>query len=161
MRSVGVDTGRIVVLGIGNALLGDEGLGVEAVRRLSARGLPADVELVDGGTSSLDILLSLVGEKVSRLVIVDAVSGGEAPGTIYRVDLSETGLRGDPGELSLHDLRLPDSLKMAELAGLDCDTVVLLGVEPARLEWETKLSPEVESKMDRLVELVMEEVDRC
>jgi len=161
MSSAGADTGRTVVMGIGNPLLSDEGLGVEAVRRVAERGLPQAVELVDAGTASLDILLSLAGEKVSKLVIVDAVSGGQTPGTVYRIDLSQAELAGEHGDLSLHDLRLPDSLTMAGLAGLDCDQVVVLGVEPGRLEWGTELSPDVQDTMDRLVELVVEEVDRC
>jgi len=167
---------KALVVGVGNVLRQDDGLGVHLVRALAGR-LPPGVEAVDAGTSALDALWE--GDGVARLVLVDAVAGGEPPGTIYRVPVRELaaqapshdgeddptspsscgrGGRGVRSPLSLHDLDLPAALALAQLAGARLDGVVLVGMEPAALGWGTELSPEVAARLPALVETVLAEI---
>jgi len=155
---------RALVVGAGNVLRQDDGLGVHLVRALAGR-LPPGAEAVDAGTSALDALWE--GDGVERLVLVDAVAGGESPGTIYRVPVRDLTPRaplprgegqGVGSPLSLHDLDLPAALALAQLAGARLDGVVLVGMEPAALGWGTELSPEVAARLPALAEAVLAEI---
>ena len=141
--------GKRLVLGVGNLLLSDEGLGIHAVQRLEKSGaLPKDVELVDGGTAGLGLLYYIEG--VETLVIIDAVETGGPPGTIKRI-------AGDqiPAYMALkvspHEITLPDFFAAAKLRDLYPQEVVVWGMQPASLEVGVELSPEVESKMGELL----------
>jgi hydrogenase maturation protease len=148
--------GKTLVLGVGNILLSDDGVGVHVVRRLEeVAEFPETVQVLDGGTKGLDLLHYLEG--VSRLIIIDAVEIGEPPGTLAR-------LVGDqvPAYLSLkmspHEIGLPDMLFAAKLRDLYPEEVVVLGVQPATTEVGLGLSEPVAAQMDALVERVLEEL---
>lgn len=146
---------KTVVLGLGNILHADDGAGVQAVRRLheDAR-VPADVELIEGGTLGLE-LLSYVWE-CSRLIVIDAVDVGRPPGTVVRMSREE--LNGLPGESSVHQLGVSDLLVALRVLAQKQPEVVLLGVQPASTEWSTQLSPPVSAAMDLLVDSVIREL---
>ncbi|RKY35126.1 MAG: Ni,Fe-hydrogenase maturation factor, partial [Candidatus Duberdicusella sinuisediminis] len=72
---------KIIILGLGNLLYKDEGIGIHLIRELEKMKLPPNLELIDGGVGSLDILLSL--ENIDKLIIIDALKGGGAPATVY------------------------------------------------------------------------------
>lgn len=144
-----------LILGVGNLLLTDEGLGIHAVRKLLDHpDLPENVEVVDGGTAGLGLLYHLEG--VRRLVIVDAVETGGPPGTLVR-------LSGDkiPAymalKLSPHEITLPDFLAAAKLRDLYPEEVIVWGMQPASLEVGIDLSPALEEKLDELVNNVLAE----
>lgn len=144
---------RTAIVGVGNLLLMDEGVGVHVVQELEQRRVPPHVVLVDGGTSP--DALAFVGD-VAKLVIVDAVRGGGEPGTIYRLtpeDIEED----DRNPLSLHEWDLMDSLKLSGYwtEGME---VVIVGVEPAEMEWGLDLSPVVAAALPRVIEVVLGEV---
>jgi len=112
-----------------------------------------DVEVVDGGTSpgALDS-----AEGVDKLIIVDAARGGGEPGTIYRFAPDEVS--GKPKFLaSLHDLGLLDSLRMMEAVGDPPRDTVIIGVEPAEVDWGLELTPALRGKLPDVVRLVVEE----
>src|SRR4030042_7180736 len=91
----------ILILGIGNLLLKDEGVGVHVVERLREIPLPENVEVLDGGTAGLDLVDFIGGRK--KLIVIDAVNAGEKPGTIYR--LTEENLDIKPKALtSFHEI---------------------------------------------------------
>jgi hydrogenase maturation protease len=148
--------GHTLILGVGNLLMSDDGLGVHVLRRLEteAARLPETVQLVDGGTAGLELLGYLEG--VSRLIIVDAVKAGDQPGTLVRL----TG-EAVPAYLSLkispHEVALPDMLMTAKLRDLYPPEVVVWGIQPASLALGTDLSPEVAAQLDKLVEKVIAE----
>ncbi len=149
-------TGRVVVLGVGNLIMGDEGVGVRCVQRLEAeRALPAGVTLIDGGTSTHELLEDL--EDLDLLVIVDAVLTGGAPGSVVR-------LQGDripsafSNKLSPHQHGLNDLLATLALLGRSPARLVLLGVTPARVELGMELSPEVLATLPELAARVVSEV---
>lgn len=147
---------RIVVLGVGNLIMGDEGLGVRCIERLEAAGsLPADVTIVDGGTSTNELLGDL--ENLDLLVIVDAVVTGGGPGSLIRLE----GARipsALSNKLSPHQHGINDLLAHLELLDRAPGRVVLHGAMPARIELGMDLSPEVEAVLPELMARVVAEV---
>ena len=147
---------RVVVLGVGNVIMGDEGLGVRCIERLEASGqLPAGVLAIDGGTSSHELLEEL--EHADLLVIVDAVAGDAAPGTLIR-------LEGDripaafSNKLSPHQHGINDLLATLRLLGRAPARVVVHGMIPKRLALGLALSPEVNAALPALAARVVAEV---
>jgi hydrogenase maturation protease len=147
--------GKNLILGVGNLLLTDEGIGIHAVRKLlEMNGLPEDLEIVDGGTAGQDLLYSQEG--VDRLVIVDAVETVGPPGTIVR-------LAGDkiPAYMALkispHEITLPDFLAAAKLRDLYPKEVIVWGMQPQSLDVGVELSPALAQMLDSLVDHVVGE----
>ena len=150
--------GQILILGLGNILLKDEGVGVRVVERLLERyELPERVQALDGGSRGLALLNFLEG--VSKLLIVDAVQAGEEPGTLIRLEGDEIPAFLSP-KVSPHQEGLADLLFAAKVVGLYPEEVVLWGVEPAEIETGLELTPLIASKVDELIEKVLEELRR-
>jgi hydrogenase maturation protease len=146
------------VLGVGNILLSDDGVGVHTIRRLQkVAQLPEEVQVVDGGTSGLDLLHYLEG--VSHLVIVDAMEGNRPPGTLTRLTGDEVPAYLST-KMSPHEIGLPDMLFAAKLRDLYPEEVVIWGVQPATTEVGLDLSPPVADQVDALVENVLAELRR-
>jgi hydrogenase maturation protease len=134
---------RIAVMGIGNPLVGDEGVGPRVAERLmSAYAFPEGVDVMDAGTIGLGMLE--VFRRSDVCIVVDAVDGtGEPPGTIVRMTPEEMA----PNQVlhSLHDLKLADVLQAADFAGILPD-VRFVGVQVESMETlVTELSPAVEA----------------
>jgi len=140
------------VLGIGNVLLGDEGVGCHVVHALEGIPLP-DVKIIDGGTCP-DAFQLL--EDADKLVIVDAVKGGGTPGQIYRFHLEDITLEQKPF-LSLHDVGLVDNLMLMQLWRNIGETVII-GVEPREINWGLELSPKLREKMPQIIETILAEL---
>lgn len=150
-----MDDGATVVLGLGNILLSDDGLGVRAVGRLAADArVGPDVTLVDGGTLGLELLSYAAG--ASRLLILDAVELEAAPGTLARV--AGANLAGLPTSSSVHQLGVSDILSALRMMGCPPREVVLLGLQPASLTLGTELTPDVAVALDVLVEAAVGEL---
>jgi hydrogenase maturation protease len=147
---------RIVIVGVGNVLLKDEGVGVHVVRALQEMSLTSpkvEVEVVDGGTSPSAFDSA---EGADKLIIVDAARCGGEPGTVYRFAPDEVS--GEPKLLtSLHDLGLLDSLRMMECVGNPPRETVIIGVEPAEVDWGLELTPALRGKLPDVVRRVVEE----
>ena len=147
---------RAVVLGVGNVLLGDEGVGVRGVELLERAGrLPPFARAIDGGCSTHELIGEL--EELELLVLLDAVVTGSAPGTLIR-------LEGDAipsafgNRLSPHQSGLNDLLANLRLLGRAPRRVTLLGVEPQSLALSLELSPPVAKALPALVERALAEV---
>jgi hydrogenase maturation protease len=147
----------ITVLGLGNLIQSDDGLGVCALHRLGSDSrLPSGVRLVDGGTGGLTLLLEV--SEAHRLLVLDAVDTGAAPGTVVRLTGSE--LAGLAGSAAVHQLGLADLLNAVRLLGREPADVVLLGVQPAELGLGTTLSPAVAAAVDPLVDAAIAQLSR-
>jgi len=146
---------RITVLGIGNLLLRDEGVGVHLIQRLTERVHNPNVSLIDGGTAP-DVM-SLVDGNVDKLIIVDAAIAGDQPGAIYRFQANDLD-SASPAPVSLHEMGVVDSLKLMSAFGSRPREVTIFGVEPKVIDYGLELSPELEETMPRLIELVIEEI---
>ena len=141
-----------LILGIGNLLLTDEGVGCHAARALQEEALPEDVVVLEAGTDFLSALPEI--EKADRIIIVDAMQGDEAPGTVYRVPFEEC--LKPQCIASLHGF---DVSRTLYLAGRDTvPEVVVFGVEPALIQWGTELSPAVREMMPAVIEAVKREI---
>jgi hydrogenase maturation protease len=141
------------VLGIGNILLRDEGVGCHVVHALEGIPLP-DVKIIDGGTCP-DLLQLL--EDADKLVIVDAVKGGGTPGQIYRFHLEDITLEQKPF-LSLHDVGLVDNLMLMKFWH-SVDEAVVIGVEPKQVDWGLELSADLQGKMPQIIDAILSELN--
>jgi hydrogenase maturation protease len=151
-------TGSTLVLGLGNVLLRDEGIGVWVADRLShGFDLPDRVTVLEGGTLGLDLLPRLDG--VERLLLIDAVKLGGIAGEITRFQGDEVpaalGVKISP-----HQIGLADLLATARLMGRDPPEIVLWGMEPGHLDPGTDFSSRVARALPRLLACVLDELDR-
>lgn len=143
--------GRILVAGLGNRLMSDEGVGVHAVRELREESLEEALAL-EVGTAAFEALPYL--ERAEHVIALDALEGGRPPGTIYRYSLGEEDRRPPGG--SLHELDLVATLFLLDPGRRP--RVIVLGVQPERLELGLTLSPKVEASLPQLLQAVRETV---
>lgn len=146
-----------VVIGLGNVILSDDGLGVHAVRRLQERhAVGEDVELVEGGTAGLLLLPHLADAR--RAIVVDAIDVGAAPGTLTRLD-GEDWVSAFSPRMSPHEVALEDLLGAAQLSGAWPEELVLLGIQPGSIALGTETSQPVAAAINQLVDAIMAELD--
>lgn len=149
---------RILILGLGNILISDEGLGVHALRWLEANcKLPPEVELVDGGTGGLSLLPLLAS--IDMLIVIDAITLGKEPGTIYCFSEEILTNQSLLEKISTHEISFADILSILQLKGDKPKRVFLLGIEPKSLEVGTELSEEVKKNIPKLCQLVLEKIN--
>jgi hydrogenase maturation protease len=146
---------KIVILGVGNLLLSDEGVGVHVANELVKLELPPGVTVVEGGTDGFR-LINVITE-ADRLIVVDAVKGGGAPGSIYRFDINEVQNCPSGFKTSVHQIGILEVINLSGLIGKTPQTTVI-GIEPESLEMGMELSPKIKSKIPRIIELVLEEL---
>lgn len=146
-----------LVLGIGNLVMSDDGVGVRVVQLLAERfRFPNGVTVLDGGTLGLDLLPKLEG--VKRLLIVDAVETGSASGTLVRLSGEDVPIVLET-KISPHQMGLKDLLAVAMLLGFNPSEMVLWGVQPELIEMGMALSPAVEEQLEPLVRHVLTELE--
>lgn len=144
------DAAPVLVIGVGNEALGDEGVGVRVARALAGRDLPKGVRVLEGGTEGWALLGRLEG--VRRLVLVDAMAMGRRPGTVVTVRLDQVRRAAPPERTSLHGVAILDVLELASALGISPPEVYLVGIQPARVAPGFGLSPEVERALPGAVE---------
>jgi hydrogenase maturation protease len=148
-----------LVVGVGNALLGDEGFGVHVARMLEAtRGLPPGVRVLEAGTALFDFVPEFA--RAERVMVVDAIRGGRPPGTLYRLELGSGLLADEEPELglSLHDWGVLEALRGAKRLGLAPRRLSIVGAEPESLKPGLTLTPTLERARDRLVTRLLAEL---
>jgi len=146
---------RIVILGIGNVLLSDEGVGVHVASEIAKMDLPSGVSVIEGGTDGFR-LLNVITE-ADRLIIIDAVKGGADPGSIYCFDIDEVRSCPSGFKTSVHQIGILEVIDLSGLIGKTPRTTVI-GIEPKSLDMAMELSPEIREKVPRIIELVMDKV---
>jgi len=147
---------RIVVLGVGNILLSDEGIGVRAVEKLQLDfDLPPEVVVIDGGTTGMEMLEDL--SKADHIIIIDAVRSGKAPASIIRL-VGEQVPVFFRTKLSPHQIGLSDVLATLELIGEQPGGVTVIGIEPVSLETGMALTQQVDALLPEIVHLVVTEL---
>lgn len=146
----------VLIVGCGNLLRGDDGVGPILVRHLWERGLPDDVRLVDGGTAGMDVAFQMRGAK--RVVIVDASATGARPGTVYRVPGHELAELPPLQGLHTHSFRWDHAIAFARWAlEVDCpDDITVFLIEAENVAMGAELSAPVVTGM----ELVIEEIEK-
>lgn len=154
----GAPRSPVLVLGMGNLLLEDEGLGVRALEILQQRyEIPPGVELLDGGTTGMGLLDDISGRE--HLIVLDAVQTGDPPGTLVRLAGDDVPVYFSM-RISPHQLGLSDVLATLELSGEKPAEVVVLGLVPQSLEMSLELSGLIRGKLRDLVRAAARELER-
>jgi len=151
---------KILVMGIGNILFKDEGIGIHVIEKLQTTDLPSDVELVDGGTAS-NIFLYII-ENREKVILIDAIKRGGGPGTIYRLAEKEF-LETRKGCRTTQESEFEDAYRTAILTKTQPKELVVIGIEPEETgeeahKCEIGLSPSLETKIPEIIEMVMKEI---
>lgn len=138
--------GKLLVMGIGNMLLTDDGVGVFAAQKLQQESFPDNVTIIEAGTFTQDVFYLFEG--YAAVLVLDIVHAHGEPGTIYALT-EEQLVDNDKQRLSIHDIDLIDSLRMAELLHGKKPVLHVLGMEPHDYtSWNIGLSPIVQSRFD-------------
>jgi len=148
-----------LVLGLGNILMSDEGVGVRVVEHLLERyDFPEEVRVMDGGTLGLNLLPNV--DDAVRLLVVDAVQARRPPGSLVRLTGDEVPIFLDTSKISPHQESIQDILALAALRGTLPQEVILWGVQVGSMEVSLELTPPVAAQVPVLVEKVLEQLRR-
>jgi len=172
---------NVLILGLGNPLRRDDGVGPRVIEELKAGGLPEGVTALDGGAGGLDLLQVMDGwddvvvvdaanvDMDGRLERDDAVtrsdpvaedSGCLAPGEFVRFTPQQARLSESPRDFSFHHAGLADVLALAGALDRPLPSIVIFGVQPRDVGWGEGLSPDIEAKLPALIDAVLEEAIR-
>ena len=146
--------GNVLVLGIGNVLMGDEGVGVHVIRSLEKFDVPEGVDLLDGGTGSFLLLDPM--QRARKVILIDATLDGNPAGTVRR--LTPRFSTDYPRTLTAHDIGLKDLLDTFYLLDHPVDVVLLAISIPSFQEVGLELSPEIAARVPEFAQLVLREV---
>lgn len=148
---------RTIILGVGNTLLSDEGIGVYVANEMRALSLPEGVEIIDGATAGYDLIYMLEG--ASKVIVIDAVDAEAEPGTVFRFTPDDAGYERRDPRYSVHDVGLLDAVQMAKALGTEPE-VVIIGVQPKLLDWGLEPTDELRAKVPEIIELVLQEIEK-
>lgn len=143
------------IIGIGNPLRRDDGIGIRIVQELLKEGRFRGVDIIDGGSSP--DLPSLLDKRLKKLIIVDALKGGGKPGRIYRLEITEANV-ADEMPASLHGLGVLDGLKILKILGKEPSAVVIIGIEPQDTSPGLGLSWRIESRIPAIIRAIEAEI---
>ncbi len=151
---------KVLVLGIGNVLMGDDGIGVHVVNELFREKLPDEVEVIDGGTLGISLLPLIVDAKA--LIIVDAIDADLQPGEMVEVSLNishmaaKEAMMNRAAPLSLHEFDIWQTLHAAQLLGKCPEKVLLIGIQAGSIKPSCEISPALSERMGEYVAAVKE-----
>jgi hydrogenase maturation protease len=149
-------TKNISIIGIGNSIMGDDGVGIHAVLKLKEMEFQPGVEVFDAGTDAFYALEVMDGK--DKVIILDACKGNNAPGTLYRFICDPVHGKWDQAfRLSMHGMNFLDIMITSGALKLPPD-IVILGVEPEVVKWSTELSPRVKEALPMLIDMVVREL---
>ena len=150
---------RVVVLGVGNTLLTDEGVGVRVVEKLEAEyTLPEGVAVIDAGTSAMEILEDL--ENLDLLLIADAVFAHQEPATLVKLENDDVPAFFQRN-MSPHQVGLSDVLAALTFNDRQPKKTVICGIKPVSMQLGMELTPEVAAKVPEMVDMVVEELRKA
>ncbi|MHB8170281.1 MAG: hydrogenase maturation protease [Thermincolia bacterium] len=142
---------KIMVLGVGNILREDEGVGIHAIQAFAQRELPPNVEILEGGTAGIELLHLIEG--VDHLVVIDAMDAKAEPGAIFKFQPGEVSVFPDNFGMSFHQVGLLEVLNMARILDKLPETMIF-GIQPQSMEWGMELTQPLTAKLPKLLELV-------
>ncbi len=143
----------ILILGLGNPLQGDDGAAGAVIERLSHEPLPGDVECSEGGTPGIGLVNWIEGRR--RVILVDAARMGCAPGEIRCFPLAQAELEAGSRSFSLHAAGVGEAVRLVQALHLSLPEIILVGIEPAFVDWRQGLSPEVDAAVPQAVRAVL------
>lgn len=146
---------KTVILGIGNILLKDDGIGIHIVKQIEDEKFPSTIEVVDGGTSTLDTLSYFL--EYENVIVIDSLKAGYEPGTIYKIKPEE--IKNYKREnLSIHDVQILDVVKLANMYGKHPD-VTIFGIEPKEISFDTEMTECMKMKIPEVINLIKKELN--
>jgi hydrogenase maturation protease len=147
---------KILVLGIGNSLLADEGVGVVAMQQLQSKfGAREDMEFIDGGTLSFTLAVPI--SECEALLVIDAAELGAAPGTVRSFEGDEMDrFLGENRKSSVHEVGLLDLRAISMLTGFWPEHRALIGIQPGFVGWGEALTPAVEAALPEICSIATE-----
>ena len=145
----------VLILGLGNPLQGDDGVGCRVAQELEGHTLPDEVEVMDGGTPGVGLLNLFEGRQ--RVIIVDAAEMGQAAGSVVRFRPEDVTLTGSAQRFSLHRSGVADALALASELKLALPEIVVFGVQPECVDWNDSLSPHVQAAVPQVIQAVLNE----
>lgn len=145
------------VIGLGNPLMGDDGLGLLAMQRLQEGWiLPPEVQVIDGGTWGMNLLPFI--DEAEELLLIDAINQDMPPGT--QIVLGRNDIpRALAMKVSPHQIDLSEVIALAQLRGTLPDRMTAIGLQPERVEFGAPLSPSVEGHIDQLVAMAVRQLE--
>ncbi|MGH3327827.1 MAG: hydrogenase maturation protease [Streptomycetales bacterium] len=151
---------RVLVAGVGNIFLGDDGFGVEVARRLAAEPLPEGVEVADFGIRGVHLAYQLL-DGYDLLILVDAVTRGEEPGTVYVIEpdldaIEPVGPDAEGPPIDAHGMAPDAVFALLKTFGGSVDRVLVVACEPTDVEERMGLSPPVAGAVDRAIGAVLD-----
>ncbi|GIM27737.1 hydrogenase 2 maturation protease [Clostridium polyendosporum] len=147
---------NIAVVGIGNILLRDDGIGIHVINMLQKEPQEKNVEIFDGGTCIFSLIDIFV--KNHKVIIVDSLKGGHPPGTVYKVTPEELG-SCIKANSSLHDVQVLDILNSVKLMGYSPE-VIIIGVEPKEIFYDMDISSTLREQIPKIIEVIKEELGK-
>lgn len=148
---------KVLILGVGNLLLRDEGFGVHLIKDLEGTSFPENIKLIEAGTISHQLIPLF--HSVDYLIVIDVIEANDKPGSIFRFSPSDMKFRSER-MLSLHQMGLTDILQMAELTGAKPKTIII-GVQLKDVSsWSLELSDELKEAIPKVKDLIFEELRR-
>jgi hydrogenase maturation protease len=144
---------KVLILGIGNILMGDEGIGVHVINSLEKAALPADVECLDGGTGSFLLLEPM--QNARRVILIDATIDGREPGSVTRIEPKFS--KDYPQTLTAHDIGLKDLIDAFYLMGRTPNVTLFAISIPPLQDMVTVLSPELSEVVPQVARMVADE----
>jgi hydrogenase maturation protease len=145
---------KLTILGVGNELLSDEGIGVHTIKKLQKIELPPEVEVIEGGTDGFG-LINIITD-TDYLIVIDSIKGGSEPGTIYRFNINDAPSCPDVFKTSVHQIGILEVINLSQLIGKTPETVVI-GIEPENISAGMDLSKKLKEKIPKIIDLVLEE----
>jgi len=146
----------VMVVGVGNLIQKDDGVGIHVIRELEKYDLPGEVELFDGGTLGIDLMPFIEGKE--KLIFIDSVKGGQKPGTVFKFQPDDLNYEEAP-KTSVHQIGLIESLQMISLIGKAPGKIVIFGIQPKIIDWGEDLSDEVKGAVPKLMPHLLEEIN--
>ncbi len=147
---------KIVIIGIGNVLLMDEGIGVHVINELEKHDLPRNLELYDGGTGGFKLTDLMCG--AGMVIFIDAVETGKVPGTVTTFKSEDVCSIYPKKKYSLHDTDLLEVIKIAELLDKPPE-IEIVGVQPKTINYGTDLSKELVDSMSNIINAVLRRIE--
>lgn len=149
---------KVLIMGVGNLLLTDDGFGVHVINSLNPAVFPENVTLLEAGTVSHQLIPMF--RELDLLIVIDAVQAGDTPGSVFRFTPDDLQFKYQQ-KLSLHQISLIDVLRMAELTGGKPETVII-AVQPKDVNSPSmELSPEIKAVIPKVTELIFQELKKA
>jgi hydrogenase maturation protease len=150
------ENSKVVIIGVGNLLLMDEGIGVHVINELETQKLPQNVGIYDGGTGGFKLIDLMHGAK--RAIFIDAVDTGKAPGTITTFNPEDVRSIYQKKKYSLHDTDLMEVIKMTELLD-NPPEIEIVGIQPKTINYGTTLSKELTDSIPDIINTILSRIE--